>query len=65
VSDAAPLIDLVIAELEREPLANVEYAKLCNAETLEEVQQITAPAVLALAVRIGKARLIDNRVLQH
>jgi pantoate--beta-alanine ligase len=65
VSDAAPLIDLVIAELEREPLANVEYAKLCNAETLEEVQQITAPVVLALAVRIGKARLIDNRVLQH
>jgi pantoate--beta-alanine ligase len=64
-TDAARLIDLVMAELEREPLANVEYAKLCDAETLEEVQQITAPAVLALAARIGKARLIDNRVLQH
>jgi pantoate--beta-alanine ligase len=65
VSEAAPLIDLVMADLDREPLANVEYAKLCDAETLEEIQHITAPAVLALAVRIGKARLIDNRVLQH
>jgi len=64
LSDAATLIDLVMAELEREPLANIEYAKLCDAETLEEIQQITAPVVLALAVRIGKARLVDNRVLQ-
>ncbi|HWH79091.1 MAG TPA: pantoate--beta-alanine ligase [Candidatus Binatus sp.] len=64
-TDAAALIAVVAAELAREPLAQVEYAKLCDCETLEEVQEIVAPAVLALAVRIGKARLIDNRVLQY
>jgi pantoate--beta-alanine ligase len=60
---AAALVQLVGAELDKEPLAHVEYVRLCDAETLDEVVEIRAPAVLALAVRIGKARLIDNRVL--
>jgi pantothenate synthetase len=37
--------------------------KLCDAETLDELERIDEAAVLALAVRIGKARLIDNRIL--
>jgi pantothenate synthetase len=37
--------------------------KLCDTETLNDVETIENAAVLALAVRIGKARLIDNRVL--
>ena len=49
-------------EIESEPLARVDYVKLCDAETLDEIAAVEAPAVLALAVRIGKARLIDNRV---
>jgi pantothenate synthetase len=36
---------------------------LCDGETLDDVDEIDGRAVLALAVRIGKARLIDNRVL--
>jgi pantoate--beta-alanine ligase len=53
------------AELDKEPLAAVEYVKLCDAETLDEVESIDRAAVLALAVRIGNARLIDNRVLRR
>ena len=64
-ASAAAIIHLVTKELQGEPLANVEYVKLCDAETLDEIAEIRAPAVLALAVRIGKARLIDNRVLKH
>ena len=64
-TSAAAIIHLVTKELQGEPLANVEYVKLCDAETLDEISEIRAPAVLALAVRIGKARLIDNRVLKH
>ena len=60
---AAALVRCARAELEREPLAHVEYAMLRDAATLDEVARIDAPAVLALAVRIGRARLIDNRVL--
>ena len=64
-NSAAPIIHLVMAELQKEPLAKVEYAKLCDPETLDDVDEISQPAVLALAVRIGKARLIDNRMLKH
>jgi pantoate--beta-alanine ligase len=60
--NGALLVAGALAEIESEPLAHVEYIKLCDAETLEEVTDVQSPAVLALAVRIGKARLIDNRV---
>jgi pantoate--beta-alanine ligase len=63
-TSAAAIIERVTKELEAEPLANIEYVKVCDAETLDEVDEVLDPAVLALAVRIGKARLIDNRVLK-
>jgi pantoate--beta-alanine ligase len=59
------LARIALAELEKEPLANVEYVTLCDAETLDEIEVIDDAAVLALAVRIGKTRLIDNRVFQR
>jgi len=62
-NSAAAVIKIAMTELQKEPLARVEYVKLCDAETLDEVGEIREPAVLALAVHIGKARLIDNRVL--
>jgi len=46
-------------------LAQIEYAKLCDAETLQDVERLRGVAVLALAVRFGRARLIDNRVIRH
>jgi pantoate--beta-alanine ligase len=64
-TSAQGIVQIALAELQKEPLAAIEYVKLCDAETLDEIEQIDAPAVLALAVRIGKARLIDNRVLAH
>ena len=60
---AEALVRSALAELEKEPLAQVEYVKLCDAESLDELERIDHPAVLALSVRIGKARLIDNRIL--
>jgi pantoate--beta-alanine ligase len=44
--------------------ATVDYAKLCNPETIEDVERIDGPTLLALAVWVGKTRLIDNRVLE-
>ncbi|MSP16760.1 MAG: pantoate--beta-alanine ligase [Myxococcales bacterium] len=43
--------------------ARVDYVELRDAETLETVARIERPTVLALAVFVGKTRLIDNRVL--
>jgi len=62
-SSAQSLLSLVSAELAKEPLANLEYVKLCDPETLIDLESVDRTALLALAVRFGKARLIDNRVL--
>ena len=43
-----------------EPLARLEYAEICDPVTLERVDVITEPAVLAVAVWFGPVRLIDN-----
>jgi pantoate--beta-alanine ligase len=64
-SCAAKLLHVVLAELGQEPLAQVEYAKLCDADSLQEIDQVQGAALLALAVRFGRARLIDNRVIKH
>jgi pantoate--beta-alanine ligase len=62
-TSAQSLLSLVRTELAKEPLANLEYVKLCDPESLIDVETIDRSALLALAVRFGKARLIDNRVL--
>jgi pantoate--beta-alanine ligase len=42
------------------PSGTVEYVEVFAAESLEVVEAVTAPAVMALAVRFPSARLIDN-----
>jgi pantoate--beta-alanine ligase len=58
------ITDAVRARIEKEPLARVEYVTLCDSVTLRPVEQIQESALLALAVRIGKTRLIDNQILK-
>ena len=43
----------------------MDYIKVCDIETLQDIETISRPAVMALAVKIGKARLIDNIVLKE
>jgi pantoate--beta-alanine ligase len=62
---ARAIIDAVTAEIEGEPLARLEYAKISDLTTLAELQQVRDRALLALAVWIGKTRLIDNTVLER
>lgn len=42
------------------PLARLDYASIVDDRTLQPIQQITEPAIAALAVRFGNTRLIDN-----
>jgi pantoate--beta-alanine ligase len=60
---AAVLLERVRSEIAAEPLARLEYASLSDAESLAEIEELGDSAVLALAVWIGKARLIDNVIL--
>lgn len=58
------LIELVRATIEREPLARIDYVSANDADTFEKLDKIDErPALLSLAVYIGKTRLIDNVVL--
>jgi len=49
--------------IESEPLARLDYAELVSADDLSPLSQVSDHALLALAVFIGKTRLIDNTVL--
>ena len=45
------------------PTARIDYAALVDAESLEGVEKVEGKVLLALAVRFGEARLIDNLVV--
>ena len=48
-----------------EPLLDLEYVEIRDADTLEPIDDAaTATFVVALAARVGRARLIDNVVLE-
>ncbi len=49
--------------LDAEPLAQVEYVSVADATTLAELDKVDGPALLSLAVRFGRTRLIDNDLL--
>lgn len=46
-----------------EPLVALEYAEVRDARTLERRESLTGQVVVAVAARVGRARLIDNVVL--
>jgi pantoate--beta-alanine ligase len=50
--------------IKKQPLANIDYISVANAETLDEVDNISPPVLVSMAVRIGKTRLIDNVLLE-
>ena len=54
-----------MAELiEKEPLANIDYISVADAGTLKEIHRIKLPALVSMAVKFGKTRLIDNIMLE-
>ena len=50
--------------ISKEPLATIDYISVADAQSLEELDKIDRPALISLAVRIGKTRLIDNVILK-
>ncbi|HXH21227.1 MAG TPA: pantoate--beta-alanine ligase [Dehalococcoidia bacterium] len=49
--------------IEAEPGAVIDYVSVAHPESLQELERIQGPALVSLAVRIGRARLIDNVTL--
>lgn len=62
--DVAAIRRIVTGMIAGEPLAVTEYAEIYSYPDLEPVATLQGPALLALAVKIGRTRLIDNTVLE-
>jgi pantoate--beta-alanine ligase len=63
--DAARLIEVVKSTVAAEPLARIDYVSVNDAETLEGLEDLgERPALISMAVFVGKTRLIDNMILR-
>jgi len=63
VVESEPLIDAGLAVLADEPEIRVEYFRIVDPDSLEDVADVTAGALVAVAAVVGPARLIDNVVI--
>ena len=59
----APLTATLSDCIAREPLARIDYVAVADPNTLQEVEHLSGRVLVALAVYIGKTRLIDNAIL--
>ena len=59
-TSARDVVDLARKVIGEAPLAQIDYVEVVDAETLLSVDPVRPNALLALAVVLGKTRLIDN-----
>ena len=64
--NASTIAQIVGERINSEPLANLDYVAVVDADTLEPVEKIDEREILiAVAARFGKTRLIDNTILNR
>lgn len=64
--NALKLAEIVQNRIETEPLAQIDYVAVVDADSLEPVEKIEESSVLiAVAARFGNVRLIDNVTLNR
>ena len=57
---AKKVIDIITANIKTEPLARIDYVEVVDFENIQRVDTINGETLVAIAVYIGKTRLIDN-----
>ena len=63
-TSAGEILARVRETISQSPLAAIDYLELVDTDTLQPLTEVTGTGLLALAVRFGKTRLIDNTVLR-
>lgn len=58
--NASAIIKIISDSLQTEPLARVDYVEVVDLNNVQRVETIEGEALVAIAVYIGKTRLIDN-----
>lgn len=61
--DAAGIIAAATVLIQAEPETKIDYIAVCDPLTLDDAATVDRPVVMALAVKVGVTRLIDNRML--
>ena len=62
--DAAKVVRAIKAEINKESLARIDYVEMVDLNSLEAIDEVKAPLLTAMAVYIGKTRLIDNFIIE-
>jgi pantoate--beta-alanine ligase len=62
--NASEVIQAMTAAIAAEPRATLDYADVCGPDSFAPLESLRAPALLAIAARVGPARLIDNFLLR-
>lgn len=63
-TSAAAVVGRIKEEIEKEPLAKIDYVEMVDLNQLESLETIQKPLLCAMAVYIGKTRLIDNFIME-
>lgn len=58
------IVEKMQSNLKKEPLAKIDYVKIVDASSMEIVKKVDRPILTAMAVYIGKTRLIDNFIYE-
>ena len=61
--DASKIKKAITDKINTEPLAKIDYVEVVDWKTLEPVETIDGTILTAIAVYIGKTRLIDNFII--
>jgi pantoate--beta-alanine ligase len=61
--DSGKLVAVALRILEEEPEVLVDYCRIVNPDTLEDVPNVDHGGLVAVAARVGSTRLIDNLLL--
>ena len=62
--DAETILTAVREIIEKEPMAKIDYVEMVDADTIEPLAKAEGRVLTAMAVYIGKTRLIDNFIAE-
>ena len=63
-TSAVAVKEAMIKKIESEPMAKIDYVEAVDGLSMQPVEEIKAPVLVAMAVYIGKTRLIDNFIVE-
>lgn len=62
--DVKKVISIITESLQSEPMARIDYVEVVDFENIQRIEKIEGETLVAIAVYIGKTRLIDNFIVK-